>query len=70
MMMTNSWDCPVCGQVVEYRDDGRALRPQTAYENCKLKKHYVGDVCIGYHDLGRARKLAIDGERAIVRSAT
>jgi hypothetical protein len=60
--MTTVWDCPLCGQAVEILENGRARQPQTVYENCRLKEHYVGDVCLAYHDLERARKI-LAGEK-------
>ena len=52
----NFWECAFCGQEVELRD--RQPRwPQTTYENCKLKDHYVGNECIAYRQPDEARKL-------------
>jgi hypothetical protein len=36
----------------------KPLHPVEVYERCKLKEHYVGDECIAYRDLPKARELA------------
>jgi hypothetical protein len=43
-----SWTCDICHQVVELCNDGRPRWPVKAYENCKLRHHYVGNACIAY----------------------
>jgi len=53
-----TWTCEICGQVVERRPNGKPLRPVQVLENCKLKDHYVGDECITYRDLTKAKELA------------
>ena len=53
-----TWTCEICGQVIEWRANGKPLHPVQVQENCKLKDHYVGDECIAYRDLPQARKLA------------
>jgi len=57
MNVVDNWKCEICGQVVEFKAHGGAKRPQTVYENCKLRDHYVGDECLAFRDLKAAREL-------------
>jgi hypothetical protein len=52
------WTCELCSQVVEWGANGKPLHPVQVYEKCKLEKHYVGNECIAYRDLSKARELA------------
>jgi hypothetical protein len=54
--MNNVWDCEFCGQRVEIVN-GKAKRPQTHYENCILKDHFIGDACMAFHDAKGAMRL-------------
>jgi hypothetical protein len=52
-----AWSYEICGQVVEWQATGKPRHPVEVYETCKLKGHYVGDECIAYRDLPKAREL-------------
>jgi len=53
-----AWACEICGEVVVWQVNGKPVHPIEVYETCKLKAHYVGDECIAYRDLLRAKELA------------
>ena len=53
-----AWTCEICGQLVEWQANGKPLHPVEVYEACKLKEHYIGDECIAYRDLPKAKALA------------
>jgi hypothetical protein len=57
-----TWTCEICGQAVERHPNGKPFRPVQVLENCKLKDHYVGDECIAYRDLAKAKELAKSAE--------
>ena len=52
-----SWTCTICRQIVELYDDGRPRWPAKTYDTCKLKHHYIGNVCIAYAQPDVAREL-------------
>jgi hypothetical protein len=52
----NCWDCPLCGQSLEI---GGGLPPDY-FETCRLRDHMIGQECIAYRDLERARRLLLD----------
>jgi hypothetical protein len=54
-------------QVVELRDDDRPRWPAKAYENSKLRHHYVDDVCIAYVHPQVAEELMMMAKEKSVR---
>ena len=54
-----SWTCEVCGQSL-FRPAGSAkvILPPGYFQNCKLRDHMIGDECIAYRDLPKAKSLA------------
>lgn len=54
--MVQVWDCPLCGQVVEI---GSEKLPPDYFESCRLREQLVGDECLAYRDLERARQILL-----------
>lgn len=65
--MTRLWNCQICHQVVELRDDDRPRWSVKAYENCKLQYHYMNNSCIAYRDPKVAKELITMQAKSICR---
>ena len=53
----NIWECEICGQEILLNPRGPQL-PANFSENCKLREHMIGNECIAFRDLPRAKELA------------
>ena len=53
-----SWTCEICGQSL-FRPAGstKTILPPGYFQNCKLRDHMIGDECIAYRDLPKAKSL-------------
>jgi hypothetical protein len=51
--MTQIWDCPLCGAVV----DTSGGKPGRLPDSCRLRRHSIGEECLARRDLETARKI-------------
>lgn len=54
--MTNIWDCPLCGALVD-TSDGKLPRLPAS---CRLKRHSIGPECIARRDVQQARRILLE----------
>lgn len=56
MAYSGPWRCSLCGVTVDWKDNIPIL-PAGYFDTCKLKDHLIGNECVAYRDIHRARKL-------------